>query len=156
MTDLPYGDSKTDPIKAQQRIRQTLMKFGVDRLAFNENFNEFQVAVQFEYNGYPVDVPLNYKDLAEKFVEKDPWTSKKRCSEDKWNEKKRETAYNASFAVLEDFIKSVITFIDLGVITFEEAFFAHFIGADGERFGKTIIKELPKLIKGQVALKDNN
>jgi len=35
---LPYMDSKCDPVHAQQRIRQTLIKFGVDRIAFDEDF----------------------------------------------------------------------------------------------------------------------
>ncbi len=146
--DLPYSKSKADPTKAQSRIRTLLMKFGVNQLSFDEDFDKREVKVFFTFKGYPVMIPLNVNELADAFMRQDPYTSRKRMTREEWKAQYLESAHNAAFSVLEDLIKSMITVISVGVggFSFEEIFFSFFIGKDGRRMGEVIKERLPKLL----------
>ena len=152
MTRLPYMNSRCNPVEAQQRIRKILLKFGVDRIIFDEDFKNFMVFVKFQYRNYPVCIPINYDNVSKIFRKQDPYGSRKRISSDEWESRHRETAYKAAFSIIEDFIKSMITMVELGVFTFEEIFVSYFIGANGQRLGELFTKRLPELIGGKLAL----
>ena len=147
---LPYMDSKCDPVHAQQRIRQTLLKFGVDRISFDEDFKAFTIYMKFRYKDYPVCVPVNYGEVAKRFMIAAPRTLRTGAS--KWEQKHRDKAYRASFSIIEDFIKSMITMVELGVFTFEEIFMCYFMGPNEKRLGEYLVKVLPDYIGGQLAL----
>lgn len=153
MTRLPYRDSKCNPVEAQQRIRKTLLKFGVDRIIFDEDFKNFTIFVKFQYKNYPVSIPLNYAEVAKRYQKEDPYNpSRRRINRDEWEKRHLETAYKASFSILNDFIKSMITIVEIGAFSFEEIFFSCFQGANGQRMGEIIKKELPNIIAGRFAL----
>ena len=151
---LPYMDSKCDPVHAQQRIRQTLLKFGVDRISFDEDFKAFTIYMKFRYKDYPVCVPVNYGEVAKRFMAAGPsWhTSRSRSTKADWEQKHRDKAYRASFSIIEDFIKSMITMVELGVSTFEEIFMCYFMGPNEKRLGEYLVKVLPDYIGSQLAL----
>lgn len=153
MSKLPYSDSKCNPVEAQQRIRKTLLKFGVDRIIFDEDFKNFTIFVKFQYKGYPVSIPLNYDQVSKRYQKDDPYNpSRRRITRAEWEDRHRETAYKASFSILNDFIKSMVTIVELGVFSFEEIFFSCFQGANGQRMGEVIKKELPNIVSGRFAL----
>lgn len=152
----PYSTSKADPIRAQGRIRQMLMKFGVDRIIFDEDFGAATFTIKFKYRDYPVSMPIDYGKLAKMYLEEDTWTSRKRVSRVVWEEEKKRVAYNASFSLLEDFLKSLITIVELGVFSFEEIFISYFTDNRGNRFGDVLTKRLPDFMSGRLALKDKN
>ena len=81
---LPYANSKADPLKAQMSIRKMLQKFGVDRIGFDEDFKNFTIVVYFTYNNFPISIPVNYKDLSEMYIKDDPWTHRRRCTQEEW------------------------------------------------------------------------
>ena len=149
---LPYMDSKCDPVHAQQRIRQTLIKFGVDRIAFDEDLKAFTIYMKFRYKDYPVCIPVNYDQVAKKFMQASPRTRTSRTAKDKWESRHRDKAYRASFSIIEDFIKSMITMVELGVFTFEEIFISYFMGPNEKRLGEYLVKRLPQFVAGQIAL----
>lgn len=152
MPNLPYSTSKATPAKAQQRIRDTLMKFGVDMISFGEDFSKFEVVVSFKYQDYPVCIPVNYHDLAQLYIDEDPYNYRKRGTREDWEAKKREVAYRATYSLLDDFLKSLITIVELGAFSFEEIFVSYFVNKDGQRLGEMLKANLPALIKGQLAL----
>ena len=149
---LPYANSKADPLKAQMGIRKMLQKFGVDRVGFDEDFVNFTIVVYFTYNKFPVSIPINYKDLSEMYIEDDPWTHRRRCTKEEWEKDKREIAYRASFSMINDFLKGLITMIELGAFTFEEIFMSYFTDNNGVRLGEVLVKKLPDFCAGQLAL----
>lgn len=153
MTRLPYRDSKCNPVEAQQRIRKTLLKFGVDRIIFDEDFKNFTIFVKFQYKDYPVSIPINYDQVAKRYQKEDPYNpSRRRIDRAEWENRHRQTAYKASLSILEDFIKSMIMVVELGVFSFEEIFFSCFQSANGQRMGEIIKKQLPDIIRGGLAL----
>lgn len=151
---LPYENSKADPAKAQQRIRSTLTKFGVSSIGFSEDFENREIFVNFKYKEYPVCMPIDYAKLAEIYLEDDPWSWRRNGTENEWIEKKRQIAYRASFSLLDDYLKGLITIVELGVFSFEEAFFAYFVNNQGQRIGEMLTKKLPELVGGKLALTD--
>ncbi len=103
---LPYANSSADPFKAQQRIRDLLIKFGVDRIAFDEDFLNFEVSVRFIYRDFPVCLPVNYGRLVQLYLEHELKTRKRRRkSIEDIKQDKRKIAYRAAFSLLEDFLK---------------------------------------------------
>ena len=144
---LPYSTSTANPEKAMKRIRDTLRKFGVSSISFIEHYEQKTVEVAFKYKQYPVAIPLDYGKLAERFMERDPYNrSRKRIKKDEWENRWKETAYNASFSILEDILKSLTTVVELGVFSFEEIFFCSFVGPDGKRLGERLTAELPRMV----------
>ncbi|MBZ0165606.1 MAG: hypothetical protein K8I00_02285 [Candidatus Omnitrophica bacterium] len=152
MSKLPYMDSKCDPVHAQQRIRQTLIKFGVDRIMFDEDFKAFTIYMKFRYKDYPVCIPVNYEKIAKKFMKSAPLSYRARSTREKWESKHRDKAYRASFSIIEDFIKSMITMVELDVFTFEEIFISYFMGPNEKRLGEYLTKRLPDFVGGRLAL----
>lgn len=152
MTKLPYTNSRCNPVQAQQRIRSILQKFGVDRIIFDEDFKNFTVYVKFQYKGYPVSIPLNYAEMSKVYQKASPYTNRMRKPKSEWEESHRETAYKAAFSILEDFIKSMVTMVNLNVFSFEEIFVSYFVGTGGKRLGELFKEKLPELIGGRLAL----
>lgn len=153
MTKLPYMNSQCDPVHAQQRIRQTLLKFGVDRISFDEDFKTFTVSMKFRYKDYPICFPVNYGELAKRYMKVSPHSSRRRSSREQWEKKHRDKAYRASFSIIEDFIKSMIMVAELGVSSFEEIFISYFMGPNNKRLGEYLVKKLPDFVgNGQMAL----
>ncbi len=149
---LPYSHSKADPVGAQVRIRKMLMKFGVDRIIFDEDFNKAEICVKFKYKDYPVSMPINYGSLSRLYIKEDPWTARRRCSQSEWEHDKRTIAYNASFSLLDDFLKGLIIIVEMGVFSFEEIFVSYFTDKQGHRLGEILTKKLPDFISGRLAL----
>ena len=147
-----YSGSTADPVRAQSRIRETLRKFGVDLIGFDDDFKEGEVVIRFEYNNLKVAVPVNYGKLALIYIEDDPWTSRKFKSEKEWIDDKRQIAYKASFSVLEDFLKSMITMVETKTFTFEDVFLSYFTDTMGVRLGERLAPRLADFANGQLAL----
>lgn len=149
---LPYANSKASPQQAQARIQATLRKFGVSRISFEEDFEQCTLTVRLQYKDYPVSIPVDYGRLAEIYLEEDPYTSRKRMTRQAWEDGKREVAYRAAFSLLEDYLKSMVTIVEMGVFSFEEIFVSYFVGPGGKRLGEIFKQRLPALISGQLAL----
>lgn len=149
---LPYSDSEANPLQAQARIRKMLLKFGVSRLRFDEDIEKGEIKVEFIYKEFPVSLPVNIHRLAERYLEDDPWTPRRRSSRSEWATKKKEVAQNAAFSLLEDFLKGLLMAVELGVFSFEEIFLSYFRDAQGRRLGEVIVKQLPHIISGRLAL----
>jgi len=149
---LPYANSTADPAKAQKRIRTALLKFGVGRISFDEDFESQVLTINFRYEKYPVSLPVDYGKLAELYMEDAPYSSRSRKTKEAWVAGKLDTAYRASFSLLDDFIKALITMVVTGLCSFEEAFVSRFVSPDGERLGDLLAPKLSQFIDGQIAL----
>lgn len=150
---LPYSHSKANPAQAQERIRKTLMKFGVQRIGFDEDFEARRIIVRFKYNNAPISMPVDYGKLGEVYIKNDPYTYRKRGTRADWEAHKHEVAHRASYSLLEDYIKAMVTIVTMGISTFEEVFLSHFTGPGGVRLGDVMARRLPLFTEtGQLAL----
>ena len=149
---LPYANSKANPMQAQARIQGTLQKFGVSRIAFEQDFVARTLTVRLQYKEYPVCIPVEYGRLAELYIKEDPYTTRKRMTRGEWEAAKREVAYRAAFSLLEDYLKSMSTIVEMGVFSFEEIFVSYFVGPGGKRLGTFFKARLPELVSGRLAL----
>jgi len=136
-------------VQAQQRIRATLQKFGVSRISFEEDFEDCELVVRFQYGDYPVAMPVDYGKLAELYLTEDPWSHRKRKSRAEWEEDKRQVAYRAASSLLEDYLKAMVTIVEMGVSTFEEVFISHFVAKNGQRLGDYFKARLPEVVAGK-------
>ena len=139
---LPYQNSSTDPSKAQGRIQATLRKFGVNRIIFDDDIENCTINIMFQYNNLPVSLPVNYRVLGEKFLAEQPYTSRRRGSRADYEFAMYEKAFKASYAMLEDLVKSMISIVNVGVYSFEEVFLGFFMGKDGRRVSEVLVPQL--------------
>lgn len=139
---LPYSNSSADPMKAQGRIQVILRKFGIQRILFDDDVENHTITIFFKCKDLPVKIPVNYKDLAAKFLEQEPYNSYRRCKEADYVFKLNEKAYKASYSMLEDLIKSMISIVNLGAFSFEEIFLGFFVGKDGRTVSEVMVPQL--------------
>ena len=132
----PYFKSHASPMLAQGRIKELLRKFGVQMVTVADDFEAHEVYIIFKYRNIPVKIPLNYGRLALKWLEDQPYAYRMRSTRAEYEARIKETAYRASYSILEDFLKAMVTMVDLGIRTFEEVFLADFDTAEGQRFGE--------------------
>ncbi len=156
MKDLPYANSTADPTRAQKRIRETLQKFGVQRIGFDDDFENLELMIRFIYKDFPVSLPVNYGELAELYLEAKPHTYRMRLTETEYITKKRETAYRAAYSMLEDYLKSMVTLIELGAFSFEEIFLSYFTDNRGMRLGQHMAPRLKEFAEGRLALPEGD
>lgn len=150
----PYANSTADPMMAQKRIRKMLQKFGVSRVAFDEDFENTVLAVMFKYSDYPIRLPVNYGDLAEVYLDEAPYSYRMKCTKDEYIEKKRDIAYRATYSLIENFLKSLIMIVEMEIFSFEEIFISYITDNQGRRLGEIFVKNLPELVGGNLALKE--
>lgn len=153
---LPYRNSSADPMKAQGRIQATLRKFGVGRIIFDDDVENKKITISFKYKDMPVSLPLDYGDLAKKFSEQDPYTSRKRGTRPDYEFKLSEQAYKAAYSMLDDLIKSMISIVNLGAYEFEEIFLGFFVNNNGVRVADIIVPRLKEGIGPRFQLSETN
>jgi len=139
---LPYQNSSTDPSKAQGRIQATLRKFRVGRIIFDDDIDNHTIKIMFSYNNLPVVLPVDYKELGDKFLEQEPYTSRRRGSKADYEFAMYEKAFKASYAMLEDLVKAMISIVNVGVYSFEDVFLGFFMGKDGRRVAEILVPQL--------------
>ena len=139
---LPYFNSKTQPHLATVRIKKLLEKFKVSQVNFGEDFERNEIRVTFTLKEVPVCLPVNYGSLADKYRSCDPYS-------------KDEAAYlkmatNASYAVIEDYLKAMLTMHELGIMSLEEIFLPNLLTDGGLRLGERIRAKLPDVLSGKL------
>lgn len=152
MKQLPYADSKATPSAAQERIKNALKKFGVSAISFEEDFEKSIITLRFKYKDYPVSIPIDHGALAKAYMERDPWTTSRHRTMKKWKERYTNTAYRASFTMLENYIKPMLLMAETGLFSFEEIFISFFVDRDGKRLGEEFKRCMPEWVSGQRAL----
>ncbi len=135
---LPYFNSKTQPHLATLRIKKLLEKFKVSQVNFGEDFEHEEIRITFTHKKVPVSLPVNYGELAKKYQGCDP------CN--KGMDAYLKMAVNASYAVIEDYLKAMLTMHELGIMTMEEIFLPNLLTMDGVRLAEHLRSDLPKLL----------
>lgn len=135
---LPYFDSKTQPHLAINRIKKTLEKFGASQMNFGQDFDLKIITINFINRKIPVCLPVEYGKLAKKYSNSDRY--------DRGEKVYLKMAENAAYAVIEDYLKAMLTMHELGVMTLEEIFLPNLVTNNGLRLAQRIQSEMPKLL----------
>lgn len=135
---LPYFNSKTQPHLAINRIKKVLEKFGASQMNFGQDFDLKIITINFINRKIPVCLPVEYGKLAKKYSNSDRY--------DRGEKVYLKMAENAAYAVIEDYLKAMLTMHELGVMTLEEIFLPNLVTNNGLRLAQRIQSEMPKLL----------
>ncbi len=139
---LPYFNSKTQPHLALNRIKKILYKFEVSQVNFGEDFDQKEIRVTFIHKKIPVCLPVNYGELAKKYQGGDTYN--------RGMDAYLKMAVNASYAVIEDYLKAMLTMHELGIMTLEEIFLPNLLTSDGTRLIERVQARLPEVLSGKL------
>ena len=137
----PYFNSKTQPHLAINRIKKVLEKFGSSQMNFGQDLENKIVTINFINKKIPVSLPVEYGKLAALYKGADG----ARCRS---QEAYLKMAENAVYAVIEDYLKAMLTMHELGIMTLEEIFLPNLLTSSGLRLAEHIKKEMPRLLEG--------
>lgn len=129
---LPYSSS-TSGKNALTEIQKILRAFDCTKFATGEDFEAGEVFVQFEHKGRMVMLKVSAKGYAAAWLRENPWSYRRRGSESEYKAKALEIGSTAIYSVLRDYIKGQVTYVEIGMMTFEEAFLSHLMLPDGQR-----------------------
>lgn len=149
MSIKPYSKSTASPTAAEHRIKEMLRKFGVQMVSITDDYENKTIFILFKHNGIPVKIPLTYGILADKWLKENPYTFRHRMPREKHEQNIKDTAYRAAFSILEDFLKALVTMVDMGVRTFEEAFLGDFIMQGDQRMVEIMLPKIKALTTGR-------
>lgn len=134
---LPYENASSGS-KAMEEIQKILKSFGCSSFGNMTDFNEEKLIVQFKYKETPITVEASFRGYANAWLKHNPYTSKKHCSKQEWEQKALEIGGVAVYSILRDWIKGQITAIECGILSFENAFLGQIMLPSGQTIFKKI------------------
>lgn len=146
MSDLPYIYSKADPDLCRKRITNSLTKFGVSRIIFDDDLDKNILTLKFIYENMPITIPIDYGKLGGKFKEnKTSWDS----------ERAKHQAYKASFSIMDDYVKSLLSIVSSSVFTFEQIFLPHFTVDGVETLADIMVPKIREISNGEYKIPES-
>lgn len=134
---LPYQNAQTGN-RAIEEIQKILRSFGCTKFATGEDFEKGELFIQFVHRNRPIMLKASAKGYAAAWLKENPYTSRRRCSQQEHEAKALEIGGVAVYSVLRDWVKGQITAIEIGVLSFESAFLPHIVLPSG----KLLIEEI--------------
>jgi hypothetical protein len=135
------AETSVSPEKSQMEIKATLTRYGADSFAFAENREG--AVVMFEAHGRKVrfDLPLPDPDAREFKI-----TPSNRMRTDQAAIRAAyEQAVRQRWRALLLTIKAMLEAIEVGLLTFDQAFLAHIMVQDGSTVGASLIHRLDEI-----------
>jgi len=129
---LPY-ETATSGDKALTELQRTLAKFGCQSFGTMIDAEKGCTMVQFKWRGRTVSLEASWKGYAVAWQRAHPWAKVRGNDRAAYDRKALETGKIAVCSVLRDWVKSQITAVECGVLSFEAAFMPHMLLADGRR-----------------------
>lgn len=130
---LPYSNS-TSGQNAIKDIQKMLRSFGCTKFATGEDFETSELFVQFEHRGRMINLKASAKGYAAKWLEENPWNSRRQSSKREHDQKALNIGSIAVYSILRDWVKGQITAIEIGMLSFEAAFLSHIVLPSGMNF----------------------
>ena len=129
---LPYQNA-TSGQNAINEVQKILRGFGCTKFATGEDFDKGEVFIQFEHRGRMVSLNASARGYAGAWLKENPWTPRRKCSQQKHEQKALEIGSVAVYSVLRDWVKGQVTAIEIGILSFESAFLSHIMLPNGRR-----------------------
>ena len=135
-----------------------LQEFGTSQFLYREDFDSEDgnlIFVEFRYNTYPVSFKLSVDSIAKTFLEENPWTSRRKCSEAEWVDKAVEQSKPEAMKMLVDHVSAMMDAVMYGGVEFEALFLSYFKLKDGQTVGEKLVGHLPEIMEtGNLPLLD--
>lgn len=128
---LPY-ENATSGANALEEIGKILTKFGCARFGTMTDNEAGELLVQFSHRGKDVSVKASYRGYAAAWLKEHPHTSRMKMTKVQHEGRALEQAKISVCSVLRDWIKSQVTLIEVGILTFEGAFLGQILLGDGK------------------------
>lgn len=124
--------------RAIEEIQKLLKNFGCKKFATGEDFETGEVFIQFEHRGRMVSMKASSKGYATMWLKENEYTSRKHCTRHEHESKALEIGSVAVYSILRDWVKSQVTVIESGIMSFEAAFLSQMLLPNG----KQVIEEI--------------
>lgn len=143
-------------MKSLDRLRKVLSEFGTSQFSYREDFDNDEgnlIFVEFKYDRWPVSFKLNVDSVAMLFLEQNPWSTKRRCSETEYIERAVEQAKLDTMKMLVEHVATMIDAVRNGGASFEQLFLAYFKLKDGRTVGEHLLPALDTMLDtGEIPL----
>jgi hypothetical protein len=128
---LPYENS-TSGAAALEEVGKILTRFGCARFGHMTDNENGHLLVQFTHRGADVSVKASYRGYAAAWLNEHPLTNRMKATKAQHDQKALEQAKISVCSILRDWVKSQITMIEIGVLSFEGAFLGQLMLANGK------------------------
>lgn len=128
---LPYENS-TSGANALEEIGKILTRFGCARYGHMTDNENGHLLVQFTHRGADVSVKASYRGYAAAWLKEHPHSPRTKATKVQHDQKALEQAKISVCSILRDWVKSQVTMIEIGVLSFEGAFLGQLMLANGK------------------------
>jgi len=128
---LPYENS-TSGAGALEEIGKILTRFGCARYGHMTDNEAGHLLVQFTHRGKDVSVRASYRGYAAAWLKVHPHTGRMKASRPQHEKNALEQAKISVCSILRDWVKSQVTMIEIGVLSFEGAFLGQIMLPNGK------------------------
>lgn len=128
----PYKHSTLSLEACQRRIRDLFNYYEVEAFTFGESLKEQIMGIEFQYKGQRVRLNIDIKACANRILFKEPWSNRKRCSENEYRKRVLERAKMQSYRILVNWLEVSFSLVELGIFKFMDIFLPHYVLTDGK------------------------
>jgi 4-hydroxyphenylpyruvate dioxygenase-like putative hemolysin len=128
---LPY-ENATSGANALEEIGKILTRFGCARFGTMTDNEAGELLVQFTHLGTDVSVRASYRGYAAAWLKEHPHSARTRATKVQHERKAVEQAKISVCSILRDWLKSQITMIEIGILSFEGAFLGQIMLTNGK------------------------
>lgn len=126
----PYATASTGA-SARDEITKILRRFGCESVGFMDDFDKHEVLLAFTHRGRQIQLRASAKGWAQVYLKDNPWTYRKRGSEQEYKLGALRQGHIAVNSILRDWVKGQMTAVECGILSFEAVFMPHMLTADG-------------------------
>ena len=134
---VPYASATTGE-RAREEIRKVLQRFGCESVGFMDEFAEQRLLLVFQWRGRQVQLRASARGWAELYLRENPWTTRRRCTEQEWNRRALEQGMVAVNSILRDWVRGQIMAIETGMTEFRHVFMPYMVTANGETVAELV------------------
>ena len=129
--NLPY-ENATSGKTAVSEMQKILRAFGASSFGIMEDFDRGEVIAQFVWRGRNVTIKASWKGYAIAWIKHNPIRPRSRLTRVEHERKALQQAEISVYSILRDWIKGQVTAVEVGMLSFEEAFLGQILLASGE------------------------
>jgi hypothetical protein len=130
MRELPYANTSVGE-KALTEAQKVLQEFGCQSFGHMMNFEKGELLVQFRHRDVPVVIKASFKGYANAWLRKNPYSSRMKKTRLMHDQEAMTKGRTAVYSIVRDWIKSQVTMVECGILSFEEAFLGQMLLPSG-------------------------
>lgn len=140
MADIPYASASSGGA-AREETSRLLQRLGCTAVGFMDDFAEKRVQLVFQHRGRQMCLQASARGWAAMFLKAAPWTSRRRCTREEWEEKALTQGSIAVSSILRDWVKGQVMAIETGVMSFDQAFLPYMLTRSGKPVHELIAED---------------